>query len=447
MAIVNPNIPLQALNIPPVQIRQPESMVQSLGAIAPGINAMRQMQADRVAQEEKMQQRQALTQMREGLLAAGKSGDLGMYAQALIGSGDARLMEMGARMQQALLEEQAESQSMAQYRGQPVTRQSVQNMMLQGGAAGRVGGELARTLPPEPREQQELINVGGALYNRQTGQWMTPPQTQQPAAGSQARRYISTSDGVFDTETRQYLPRPAGAQAAAAPAAGAAAAPALKPMTAEQEARRRDLLGKEFNSARSALQVTQEVLDSARAVKESPGLARSTGLSSLFPSFAEGEAAFADVRLQNLKGKITALGKAQAAATGAIGQIANQEWKILADQIAAIEAIKGAGPMLEQIELLEAQAAGAMNRIRDAYERRFGEDFERFPQFRDLPQPTSALKQQSRAAQPPAAQSLGAPSAQPGAARSAAPTAPPAGIDPEDWKFMTPEERALWQKR
>lgn len=412
MAIVNPNIIMQAANIPRVRIRQPESMAESVAAVAPGINAMRQMQVSQAEQQEKAQRLQALAQTREGLIAAGKSGDLGMYAQSLIGSGDARLMEMGARMQQALLEEQAESRSMAQYQGQPVTRELTQSMILRGGAAGRVGNELARTLPPEPREQQELINVGGALYNRQTGQWMTPPQTQQPAAGSQARRYISTSDGVFDTETRQYLPRPAGAQAAAAPAAGTAPAPALKPMTAEQETKRRDLLGKEYKSAVSALQVTQDVLDSARSVKESPGLARATGIGALTPSFPGGEAAFADVRLQNLKGKITALGKAAAAATGAIGQIANQEWKILADQIAAIEAVKGAGPMLEQIDLLEAQAVGAMNRIRDGYERRFGEDFERFPQFRDLPQPTSALKQQSRAAQPPAAQSSSAPSAQ-----------------------------------
>jgi hypothetical protein len=192
--------------------------------------------------------------------------------------------------------------------------------------------------------------------------------------------------------------------------------PAAKPMTPEQQAKRRDLLGKEYKSAVSALQVTQDVLDSARSVKDSPGLKRSTGFSSLFPSFAEGEAAFADVRLQNLKGKITALGKAAAASTGAIGQIANQEWKILADQIAAIEAIKGAGPMLEQIDLLEAQAVGAMNRIRDSYERQFGEDFERFPQFRDLPQPTSAFKGRNAAAQPP-----GAAPAQPAQPAQAAP--------------------------
>jgi hypothetical protein len=167
----------------------------------------------------------------------------------------------------------------------------------------------------------------------------------------------------------------------------ASAAPTA--LTETQLIKRRDTIAKEYKSARSALQVTQDVLNSAQAVKSSPGLARATGVGSLFPSFPEGEAAFADVRLQNLKGKITALGKAAAASSGAIGSIANQEWKILADQIAAIEPLKGAKPMLEQIDLLEAQARGAMERIRDAYEKQFGEDFERFPQYADLPAPTS----------------------------------------------------------
>jgi hypothetical protein len=54
-----------------------------------------------------------------------------------------------------------------------------------------------------------------------------------------------------------------------------------------------------------------------------------------------------------------------------------------------------------------------MNRIRDGYERRFGEDFERFPQFRDLPQPTSAFKGRGAAAQPPGAQPAGAAPARP----------------------------------
>lgn len=179
--------------------------------------------------------------------------------------------------------------------------------------------------------------------------------------------------------------------------------PDQKPMTPVQEAARRDKLGKEFKAAQNALQTTQDVLDSIAFVKSEPGLDRATGFTgTLLPSFPEGEAASAETRLKNLEGKVTALGKAQAAASGAIGSIANQEWKILADQIAAIDRSKGTGPLLAQLELVEAQAQGAMERIRDAYQRQFGEDFQRFPQFADLPAPKTSFKPRSSTGSKPA---------------------------------------------
>jgi len=207
-------------------------------------------------------------------------------------------------------------------------------------------------------------------------------------------RFVPVGKLMFDRQEQKYIAPPQAAIAATQERGTAAPAPAkepaAKPLTAAQEATRRDKLGKEFKSASSALQTTQDVLDSIAAVKSSPGLSRATGFTgTMLPSFPEGEAAQAETRLANLKGKVTALGKAAAAASGAIGSIANQEWKILADQIAAIEPVKGAGPLLEQIGLVEAQALGAMERIQDAYNRQFGEDFERFPQFRDLPPPKS----------------------------------------------------------
>jgi hypothetical protein len=174
---------------------------------------------------------------------------------------------------------------------------------------------------------------------------------------------------------------------------------APKPLTEAQSAKRRDVLGKEFKAAQNALQTTQDVLDSISFVKAEPGLSRATGfMGTLLPSMPEGQAASAETRLKNLEGKITALGKAQAASTGTIGSIANQEWKILADQIAAIDRTKGTGPLLSQLELVEAQARGAMERIQDAYQRQFGEDFERFPQFESLPPPKSSFKSKTPAA-------------------------------------------------
>ena len=165
-------------------------------------------------------------------------------------------------------------------------------------------------------------------------------------------------------------------------------APALKPLTEGQTIQLRTAVGKDYKAATTALSQIDDLLASAEAVKTSPGLSAATGYTGKYlPSFPEGGAAQAETRLANLRGKVTALGKATAAMSGAIGSIANQEWRILADQIAVLDETKGKKPLLEQIALVEEQARGAAERIRDTYEKTRAEDFERFPQFRDLPAP------------------------------------------------------------
>lgn len=163
----------------------------------------------------------------------------------------------------------------------------------------------------------------------------------------------------------------------------------VKPLTELQTNKLRTDMGKDYSTATSMLSQMEDVLDSAKAVKGSKGLEAATGYSSKFPSWPGGEASFADTRIANLRAKVTAMGKAAAALSGSIGPMAVQEWKIVADQIAVMEEVKGKGPLLEQINLIEAQAEGAIERIRDKYENTRGEDFDRFPQFRNLPGPRS----------------------------------------------------------
>jgi hypothetical protein len=166
---------------------------------------------------------------------------------------------------------------------------------------------------------------------------------------------------------------------------GAVSAPAGKPLTQLQEIKLRTDVAKDYKTATTTLSQMDDLLESIDSVKKAPGLSAATGFIGQLPSFPGGAAAQAETRLANLRGKVTALGKSLAASTGAIGSIANQEWKILADQVAALNEIKGAGPLLEQIDLVEQQTKGAIARIRDSYEKTRSEDFERFPQFRDLP--------------------------------------------------------------
>jgi len=160
----------------------------------------------------------------------------------------------------------------------------------------------------------------------------------------------------------------------------------LKLMTELQVNKLRTDMGKDHNTASTMISTMEDVLDSTKSVRESNGLSAATGYTGKYlPSFTGGDAAFADTRLENLRAKITSMGKAAAAASGAIGPMAVQEWKILADQVAVIALEKGKGPLLEQIDSIEAQATGALKRIREKYENTRGEDFDRFPQFRELP--------------------------------------------------------------
>lgn len=357
-----------------------------------------------IAQERKArdaraaQRQQFLNGAAEALAQGGNKLDrptLMKVLQSGVQAEEPSLIQFARESLKALDEEelyQRESQRLSAAPGAAPTREEVQNMLRSPSPRMREQGKALLPTLPAP-EKPMVVAPGASVFQpgATTPIFTAPTKPETPRL---ADKFVPVGKLVFDRETGQFITPPAAAIAATQDRGAAAPAPAkepaAKPLTAAQEATRRDKLGKEFKSASSALQTTQDVLDSIAAVKSSSGLSRATGFTgTLLPSFPEGEAAQAETRLANLKGKVTALGKAAAAASGAIGSIANQEWQILRDQIAAIDPVKGTKPLLEQIDLVEAQALGAMERIQDAYNRQFGEDFERFPQFRDLPPPKS----------------------------------------------------------
>jgi hypothetical protein len=223
-------------------------------------------------------------------------------------------------------------------------------------------------------------------------------QPQAVAGGKPDIRNIKGIPHIFNADTGKLvripieggaLPSTGTSRTLPSTGAGGGVRPAadVKPLTEAQTIKLRTDVGNDYKNASTALSQIDDLLTSATAVKTAPGLSAATGFTGMLPSFPDGAAAQAETRLANLRGKVTALGKATAAMSGAIGSIANQEWKILSDQIAVLNEIKGTGPLLEQIGLLEEQAKGAAARIRDVYEKTRADDFERFPQFRDLPQP------------------------------------------------------------
>jgi hypothetical protein len=398
--------------------QQMENMVAQRAerlAMAQDREALTRERAAKAAQATKRQE--FLTNLGTKMAEGGHKLDrptLGQVLQFGMQTGEDSLIRLATEGMRALDEEAREAAEMSRIRGPapsmmrqpaaalPAAPAAPTNMLAGtpfdiGVSAPAPANALAARPAAEPMvggfTRAEINEMAGSDVKavRERGERLAKllPKDQAPKLSD---RLVPVGKLVFDRETRQFITPPAAAIAATQDRGTAAPAkePAAKPLTAAQEATRRDKLGKEFKSASSALQTTQDVLDSIAAVKDSPGLSRATGFTgTMLPSFPEGRAAQAETRLANLKGKVTALGKAAAAASGAIGSIANQEWKILADQIAAIEPVKGTGPLLEQIGLVEAQALGAMERIQDAYNRQFGEDFERFPQFRDLPPPKS----------------------------------------------------------
>ena len=98
-------LPLLAAQQPALQF-QPETRLESLGKIAPAINAMRQLQAQQIDMETELRKRQAFDQFRAAAQQAGLSGDLGQLAQVLFTHGQsAEQFKLGAELMKASQEE------------------------------------------------------------------------------------------------------------------------------------------------------------------------------------------------------------------------------------------------------------------------------------------------------------------------------------------------------
>ena len=196
--------------------------------------------------------------------------------------------------------------------------------------------------------------------------------TGQVAATSQAQR--ETAGEVYAKEKAR-----AKAQREALLEAGP------KPLTAPQEAKLRDNITKDYKSARSTIDMMLNPVAGVVAAvnnvrKLSPDQKEAiTGYSGYLPTMYASTKS-ADTAVKNLKGKVTEMGKSVAALTGAIGQMAVQEWRIVSDMIANLDLEgMGAADLDNQLDIIEAQARRAATVTRDAYENQYVEEFDRYP--------------------------------------------------------------------
>lgn len=174
-----------------------------------------------------------------------------------------------------------------------------------------------------------------------------------------------------------------------------------KPLTATQEAKLRDNLTKDYKSAKSTISMMDNVVRAVNDVRNlSPDQKEAiTGFSGYVPSMLPSSRS-ADTKLKNLQGKVTEMGKSAASLTGAIGQMAVQEWRIVSDMIASLD-VTGMEPadLNNQLDIIEGQARRAASITRDAYENQYVEEFARYPGRFQL---DSASAAPAAAARPPA---------------------------------------------
>jgi len=255
--------------------------------------------------------------------------------------------------------------------------------VVPGGGAVFVGGEF-KTPPSMPAKPTNLQSDYAAAVQ----QGFRGSLVDFASAISEARRAPKTGgEGGTPKAPPGYRFTPEG-NLEAIP--GGPAAP--KPMSAQQTEKLKADMSKNRSAAIDSIDKSDDILNVIQRISTAPGLSGATGLSARVFSMPEGPAARAETLMGELRGKVTGLGKAIASAGGAIGSIATQEWKILADMVANLDPTKGRNAYLEQLKQVELYAERVKGRVAEAYNTQYEDKFEQFPNFQ-LPKtpPTEAV--------------------------------------------------------
>ena len=242
----------------------PESQLQTLSRIAPGINALRGVQQQQQTQQQEMQRMMQRSAALDEMRRAIQDEDLGKYAQALINTGDQDLMQKGAQLQMADLQDKA-------FRRQygALTSNLTPEGMAELAGAGQKGLGLAKELGnyvvrPQPfavgrnvfvpgqgfvapPAAPENALIAGAAAGAGAG---TAPETSARGAGLVPRGYRARPDGglepipggPFDPNTIR-----AQTEARRAPPPGPEGTPAQQ-ARAEGQRGARDMLSQELNT-------------------------------------------------------------------------------------------------------------------------------------------------------------------------------------------------------
>lgn len=240
---------------------------------------------------------------------------------------------------------------------------------------------------PQMRNVMAQTNVMGQQAYGRSGSATSPAPgvysvpTGQVAETSRATR--PSKQEVFDTELAKIE-----AQRKAGP----------PPSTPQQKRARKTEVANAYSKTQTlvdrAYDPKEGIISIANKIKAlSPDQKEAiTGFSGYVPSFRESTKE-ADTLIGNLKGVVTALGKDTAAASGAVGNMAVQEWKIAADMIADLK-LEGMTPRAldAQMDRIIRQVDLATNLAQRVYDTQYGDDLKEYPEFRVRGTPPARTK-------------------------------------------------------
>jgi ribosomal protein S16 len=137
---------------------------------------------------------------------------------------------------------------------------------------------------------------------------------------------------------------------------------------------------KDYKEAETTLQRLDNVAANAQELKDTTGWQKAFGTGAIMsrmpntPASSFTGAYDFQTKYDNLAGSVKEFGRAVAQMQGKLGNMAVQEWKAVADSVAALDLSKMSGSELDnQLDKIATQIEAARNNVRRAYELEYGE--------------------------------------------------------------------------
>lgn len=152
-----------------------------------------------------------------------------------------------------------------------------------------------------------------------------------------------------------------------------------KPLTAAQEVKLRQDIGKDRKMLDSIESNSTSINTEIDRLLKHPGLGGITGYAGMLPTLPASEAGAAKNILEGIQGKVKALGRDIASQSGKLGNMAVQEWKFVADAVAALD--PRSPDFKNQLQNIQSVMEGLKGRTRNQFEDTYAPYLEQRPEL------------------------------------------------------------------